>query len=90
MSKTIIRDSRQVRTRKKSLVVKVAAVRESRVVLFGQKTDPEVIQSKAKAALTRNVEVLARPSFDSGIGPCGKHICSCKSFENCKNQFTGA
>jgi hypothetical protein len=54
--------------------------KESHVVLFGSPNDPEVQASINKIAITkRKVEVVARPSFDTGLGSCGKHICSCKN-----------
>ena len=53
--------------------------KESVVILFGNPQDPEVKNSINKVAVTkRKTEVVARPSFDTGIGKCGKHICSCK------------
>lgn len=87
MSKTITRAANAKRARKmKRAAVKAAAVRESRVILFGQKSDIEVQESMRRAAIAgRQVEVVARPGFDSGIGPCGKHVCSCKDI--CKAEY---
>lgn len=76
------------RTRKKSTHYKTASVRESRVVLFGRNNDTELIESKRRVELTRAAEVTPRPSYDSGLGPCGKHVCSCK--EICKKEYLGA
>lgn len=74
------------RSRKITKSTKVAAVRESRVVLFGSRTDQDVQESIRKAEIAgRETELIARPSFDTGIGPCGKHVCSCK--EVCKEQY---
>lgn len=80
-------NGRTKRTRKHSHAArKVAAVLESRVVLFGQKSDIEVQESIRRAAIAgRQVDVVARPGFDSGIGPCGKHVCSCKGI--CKAEY---
>jgi hypothetical protein len=86
MSKTIIRDSRKVqRSRKKSNVQKIAAVRETKVLLFGSKSDPEIKESIRKAELTREVELQLRPSYDTGAGQCGKHLCHCKG--NCMMAY---
>lgn len=74
------------RSRKKTSATKVAAVRESRVVLFGSRTDVETQESIRKAEISgRKTELVARPSFDTGFGPCGKHVCSCK--EVCKLSY---
>lgn len=84
--KTINRRASEKRTRTTSRGSKVAAVRESRVILFGSRNDVEVKESIRKAEIAgRKTEVVARPSFDSGLGPCGKHVCSCK--EVCKAAF---
>lgn len=77
---------RSGRSRKITTSTKVAAVRESRVVLFGSRTDADVQESIRKAEIAgRQTELIARPSFDTGLGPCGKHVCSCK--EVCKEQY---
>lgn len=50
------------------------------VVLYGSATDPEVQESVRKIKTTgRKVKVEARPPFDSGLGPCGKKQCNCKT-----------
>lgn len=78
------------RTRRKYLP-KVAHVRESRVVFFGNENDMELQESMRKAAIAgRKVEIEPRPSFDSGLGPCGKHQCSCKTACKAEYEFTGA
>lgn len=60
--------------------------RESRVVLFGSPNDSDVKESIRKAEIAgRQTEVMARPNFDTGLGPCGKHVCSCK--EVCKADY---
>lgn len=65
--------------KRKTYTLKVAAVRESRVVFFGSRNDIDVKESMRKAELAgRKTELVARPSFDTGLGPCGKHVCSCK------------
>lgn len=83
---------RSGRSRKTTTATKVAAVRESRVVLFGSRSDIEVQQSIRRAEISgRKTDVIARPSFDTGTGPCGTHLCSCK--EVCKLEYaksTGA
>src|SRR5690349_22109946 len=67
-------------------VHRAASVRETTVLLFGNISDPEVRESKRKAEISgRATELIARPSFDTGIGPCGKHVCSCK--EVCKAEY---
>lgn len=59
---------------------KTSAVRESRIVFFGSPNDPEVQESRRRAEISgRATEVIARPSHDTGMGPCGKHLCSCKA-----------
>src|SRR5687767_13092519 len=74
------------RSRKITTSTKVAAVRESRVVLFGSRNDIDVKESIRKAEISgRKAELVARPSFDTGFGPCGKHVCSCK--EVCKLNY---
>lgn len=74
------------RSRKVTTSTKVAAVRESRVVLFGSSSDPDTRESIRKAEIAgRKTEVIARPSFDTGLGPCGKHVCSCKDV--CKEDY---
>lgn len=63
-----------------------AAVKESRVVLYGATTDPEVQASIAKISRTgRATEVEPRPNFETGLGMCGKHLCGCKTI--CKAQY---
>jgi hypothetical protein len=53
--------------------------KESVVVLFGTAQDPEVKASINKIAIVkRRTELVVRPSFETGLGRCGKHLCSCK------------
>lgn len=60
---------------------------ESRVVLYGSPKDPDVMNSINRIGITkRKVEVTPRPSFDTGLGKCGQHLCSCKTA--CKKQFS--
>lgn len=74
------------RTRTITYATKAAAVRESRVVLFGSRTDTDVQESIRKAEIAgRKTELITRPSFDTGLGPCGRHVCSCK--EVCKADY---
>lgn len=62
-------------------------VKETTVILFGSKHDPEVKRSINKIAITkRKTEIMSRPNFDAGMGPCGKFICSCKGV--CLDQFS--
>jgi len=64
-------------------------IQQSRVELFGSTTDPDVKESIRKVKLTgREVSTKARPSFDTGVGQCGKHLCSCKTV--CARQIAGA
>lgn len=50
------------------------------LILFGNPKDPEIAQRINKAYLQGyKVEMQARPSFDTGLGPCGKHLCQCKT-----------
>lgn len=61
-------------------------ITESRLVLFGSNTDPEVKESIRQAKKTgRKIEVAPRPSFDTGLGQCGKHLCNCKAI--CKKEY---
>ncbi|HEY8933812.1 MAG TPA: hypothetical protein VIM65_01270 [Cyclobacteriaceae bacterium] len=54
--------------------------KETRVVIFGTDTDHDVQRSIEKVRKTgREVHSLLRPSFDTGLGICGRHICSCKT-----------
>lgn len=76
----------RTRVRKIKITRKVASVRESRLVLFGGSADPEVKESIRKAEISgRKTELAPRPSFDTGLGLCGKHICSCKDI--CKKEY---
>lgn len=53
--------------------------KESSYTLFGSKSDPEVKESLRKLRATgAKVTLTPRPGHDTGIGPCGKHLCSCK------------
>lgn len=56
------------------------------LILFGNPKDPEVATRINKAYITgRKVEVQLRPSFDTGLGQCGKHLCHCKGI--CLNDY---
>ncbi len=60
--------------------------KESVVILFGNPKDPEVKSSINKVAIAkRKTEIVARPTFDTGLGKCGKHLCSCKTV--CSKQY---
>jgi hypothetical protein len=62
--------------------------KETSVELFGSKTDPDVQRSINKVAITgRKINLSTRPSFDTGLGQCGKHLCSCK--HACAKQYAG-
>jgi len=61
-------------------------IKETRIVFFGSESDPAIQESRRRAEISgRATEVVARPPFDTGIGPCGKHVCSCKGI--CKNDY---
>lgn len=61
-------------------------IKESTVILYGQKTDPEVKASAARLRKQgRKVKVELRPAFDTGIGACGNHLCHCK--EVCQEKY---
>jgi hypothetical protein len=58
----------------------------STVVLFGNPKDPEMQRSINRiTVMGRKVEVTPRPAFDTGLGKCGKHLCSCKV--HCKEKL---
>jgi hypothetical protein len=62
---------------------------ESTVVLFGNAKNPELKSSINKVAITgRKTELETRPSFDTGLGKCGDHLCSCKTA--CKKMYSPA
>lgn len=64
-------------------------VKKSRLVLFGNAHDPDLQDSINRAGITgRKVEVTPRPSFDTGLGKCGKHLCNCKHV--CVNSYSEA
>ena len=66
--------------------VKETYPQESRVVLFGNDQDPEILRGKAKLLKQgRAVVITSRPGFDTGTGMCGNHLCHCK--EICKAKF---
>ncbi|HMG90748.1 MAG TPA: hypothetical protein VK589_11835 [Chryseolinea sp.] len=53
--------------------------KQTRVQLFGSKTDPEVKASIEKIKRTgRKVELTPAPSHDTNLGMCGKKLCHCK------------
>lgn len=59
---------------------------ESVVVLFGSESDSDVAASKTKLLKAgREVQLVPRPSFDTGLGMCGKHLCGCKTI--CTAKF---
>lgn len=68
----------------------------STVILFGNPRDPEMRNSINRIAIGgRKVEIAARPSFDTGLGKCGTHLCHCKvhcakKFDEANQPFTGA
>lgn len=56
------------------------------VILFGNPKDPELTESINRIAIAgRKVEMQSRPHFDTGLGLCGKHLCSCQG--NCKKKL---
>jgi hypothetical protein len=60
----------------------------SRVVLFGNAKDPQLKDSIKKIAVSgRAVSTEPRASFDTGIGMCGNHLCSCK--HTCAKDYQG-
>jgi len=54
-----------------------AAVKLTTIVLFGTDAESQESARKLRAAGQR-VELVARESFDTGKGQCGKHLCHCK------------
>jgi hypothetical protein len=61
-------------------------VPESRVVVFGNPGDPEVAKSiKKLKEQGRDAFAGGRPSFDTGMGKCGNHLCHCK--DHCQAEF---
>lgn len=85
--KTKTKSTPRARSRKLTIKKSGAAVNESRVVLFGASTDPEVKASIEKIEATgRKTELQPRPGFDTGLGMCGKHLCGCKTV--CKNEYS--
>lgn len=61
-------------------------MKKSTVILFGSKADPEVQRSINRIAITgRKVELAPRPSYDTGLGLCGNHLCHCKTV--CCKQY---
>lgn len=62
-------------------------LKESRVVLFGSPSDPEVAESiRRMKQLGREVTTRLRPSFDTGTGRCGKHLCHCTT--HCMQEYS--
>jgi len=56
------------------------------VILFGNPRDPELQRSINRIAIGgRKVEVKPHPTFDTGLGQCGKHLCSCK--DTCEFKY---
>jgi hypothetical protein len=84
MSKVIKRDSRTVRKANTQLK-RTTPVKETSVILYGNASDPEVQSSVQKVSKTRSAEVQPRPSFDTGLGNCGKHLCNCKT--HCMREY---
>lgn len=53
--------------------------KQTRVELFGSKSDPEVKASINKIAITgRKVTLKPAPEHDTNLGMCGKKLCHCK------------
>jgi hypothetical protein len=56
-----------------------ALIKQSTVVLFGDKNNPDVKSSINKVAITgRKVELQRSPGHDTGQGNCGKQ-CHCQT-----------
>ena len=71
-----------------TLSIKNLTKPESRVILFGDAKDPALTDSINRIAITgRKVEIQQRPNWDTGLGHCGNHLCSCK--EHCKLKVFG-
>ena len=71
-----------------TLSIKNLTKPESRVILFGDAKDPALTDSINRIAITgRKVEIQTRPSWDTGLGHCGKHLCSCKV--HCMKELFG-
>lgn len=48
------------------------------VILFGDSNDPLLQQARQRIeALGRPVQIQPRPDHDTGLGICGKHMCTC-------------
>jgi hypothetical protein len=59
---------------------------ESRVILFGNPSDPEIAESMRRLKnVGREVYTKPRANFDTGLGKCGKHLCHCK--EICQEEY---
>ena len=53
--------------------------KQTRVELFGSKTDPEIKESIKKIKSTgRTVTLKPAPDHDTNLGMCGKKLCHCK------------
>ena len=62
---------------------------QSRVEIFGSKTDKEVQASIEKVKLTgRKVTVKSAPSHDTGQGNCGK-LCHCPKGHCASGAYKG-
>lgn len=62
------------------------AYAESRVILFGNPSDPEIAESIRKLKrVGREVHTRPRANFDTGLGLCGKHLCHCKGV--CQQEY---
>jgi hypothetical protein len=62
--------------------------KQTRVEIFGSKSDPEVKESVRKIRKTgRSVKIIARPDEPTGLGPCGKHYCQCST--PCNGAYKG-
>jgi len=56
------------------------------LIIYGNPKDPEVAKRINKAFIQgRKIEVQARPSFDTGLGKCGNHLCHCKT--HCMEKY---
>lgn len=84
--RTQTKTTSRAKSRKLILKKSEAAVKESRVVLYGATTDPEVQASMARLHATgRQTTLEPRASYDTGMGKCGKHLCNCKTV--CKKEY---
>ena len=90
MSRTTKKQASQnVRPNNARIFKPVNEVKESTIIYFGTEKNPEVQASIAmQARIGRKTETVVRPSFDTGIGMCGSHLCNCKTI--CKKELAPA